>query len=655
MSAIVGFLGLDGRPAKAEDLERMVEILAHRGPDGRAIWVEGAVGLGHCMLHTTPESLNEHLPFERDGLVITADARIDNREELIDGLQLKAHQPEQISDSELILYAYRRWGEECPEHLLGDFAFAIWDPAKQHLFCARDHFGVKPFYYYYQPGQLFVFATEIKAIFCYEDIPKQLNEVKISDYMLGMFEDKARTFYVDINRLLPASVMVIGKGGIRQYEYWAFDPKKQIKLKSDAEYAEAYRSLFIEAVRCRLRSAFPIGSMLSGGLDSSSIACVARDLLATNKGQDLHTFSIIFNEIKKSDEREYIYKVLENKNFIAHYIEGDQATPFDDLEKILWHLDEPFYAPNLFLHWQAWSAVRGSGVRVLLDGTFGDNVLSHGEEYLEELANRWHWLMLAREIRQIIEHSNWKLSPVRILFRYFIQHGLKPYIPEAVLKLYRYLRGNSTNPVENSCLVFQGDFVTRTGLQKRLLKAYAYNRSTKRTQQAHHTLFANGLVQTVLEIANSGSSAFHVESRFPFIDKRLVQFCLGLPGSQKVSQGYTRIIARRALNGILPEEIRWRSSKGNLGWNFRHGFKAREDLVRAAFDSSDAFLGDYLNEDNLRNMYNRCSSGVMAENDVLALFPFVVLKSWRSRLNPPGVKTEDYRVDVLRRSWNPGL
>ena len=635
MSAIVGFLGLDGRPARAEELERMVETLAHRGPDGRAIWVEGPAGLGHCMLQTTPESLHEHLPFERDGLVITADARIDNREELIDWLQLKTHQPEQISDSELIIHAYQRWGEDCPAQLLGDFAFAIWDTAKQHLFCARDHFGIKPFYYFHQLGQRFVFATEIKAIFCYEDIPKRLNEIKISDYMLGMFEDKARTFYVDINRLPPASVMVVGKSGVRQYEYWALDPKQEIKLKSDAEYAEAYRSLFVEAVRCRLRSAFPIGSMLSGGLDSSSIACVGHDLLATNSGQDLHTFSIIFNQIKKSDEREYIYKVLEKRNFTAHFIEGDQATPFDDLDKVLWFQDEPFYAPNLFLHWQAWSAIRGSGVRVLLDGTFGDNVLSHGEEYLEELANRWNWLTLVREIRKIIRQSNWNLSLVKILCGYLLQHGIKPYIPEAGLKLQRYLRGNSTNPIEEKCLVFQGDFINRTGLRKRLLKAYAYDRSIKRAQQAHFHLLANGLVQTVLEIANNGSSAFHVETRFPFMDKRLVEFCLGVPGRQKVGQGYTRITARRALNGILPEEIRWRSGKGNLGWNFRHGFKAKEDLVRAAFDSADVFLEDYLNEDALRDMHNRCSSGVMTENDMLALFPFVVLTTWWSRLNPP--------------------
>lgn len=122
MSAIVGFLGLDGRPAQVEDLERMVERLAHRGPDGRAIWIEGSVGLGHCMLHTTPESLNERLPFQRDGLLITADARIDNRKDLIAVLDLNGHSMKTISDSELILAAYKKWGEKCPDNLLGDFA-----------------------------------------------------------------------------------------------------------------------------------------------------------------------------------------------------------------------------------------------------------------------------------------------------------------------------------------------------------------------------------------------------------------------------------------------------------------------------------------------------------------------------------------------------
>ncbi|MCP5463300.1 MAG: lasso peptide isopeptide bond-forming cyclase [bacterium] len=642
MSAIVGFLGLDGRPAKAEELERMVEILAHRGPDGRAIRVKGSVGLGHCMLHTTPESLNEHLPFERDGLAITADARIDNREELINLLILKTHQPEQISDSELILYAYRRWGEECPEHLLGDFAFTVWDPVKQHLFCARDHFGVKPFYYYYQSGRRFVFATEIKAIFCYEDIPKQLNEIKISDYMLEMFEDKARTFYMNINRLPPASVMMINKSGIRQREYWALDSKQEVKLKSDTEYAEAYRSLFIEAVRCRLRSAFPIGSMLSGGLDSSSIACVAHDLLMDCDKKNLHTFSIIFNKIKESDEREYIYKVLEKRNFTAHFIEGDQVTPFDDLDKTLWFQDEPFYAPNLFLNWQVWSTAQKSGVRILLDGILGDNIISHGIEYLHELANRWRWLTLAHELKQLINQSDLNISLGRILCDYFLQKGIKPYIPEVGLQLWRYLRGYPIDQNVNYLRIFQGDFSIRIGLRERLEKRYKYDRAQKSGRRVHYNSLNNGMIQTALEVYNRGCNAFNIETCFPFSDRRLVEFCLALPGNQKVNRGHTRIIARRAMHQILPEEISWRANKGNLGWNFRNGIKNSKEILCSALESSDSILGTILDIRTLKKMHTRYEKSSAVEVESMILFLFVVLTTWRNRLETITARPDIY-------------
>ena len=167
MSGIIGIHYLDGRPVDRENLTKMVDILAHRGPDGADIWVDGCVGLGHRMLWTTPESLIEKLPLEnqRGDLVITADARIDNRDELIAALQINNRPSDKVVDSELILAAYEKWGEDCPEHLLGDFAFAIWDERRELLFCARDHFGVKPFYYYFA-NNTFAFGSEIKALLC---------------------------------------------------------------------------------------------------------------------------------------------------------------------------------------------------------------------------------------------------------------------------------------------------------------------------------------------------------------------------------------------------------------------------------------------------------------------------------------------------------
>lgn len=192
--------------------------------------------------------------------------------------------------------------------------------------------------------------------------------------------------------------------------------------------------------------------------------------------------------------------------------------------------------------------------------------------------------------------------------------------------------GEPNESAENQCLIFQGDFVKRIDLQKRLLKAYAYDRSPKSSQQAHFHSLTSGLVQTVLEIANNGSSAFHVETRFPFIDKRLVEFCLGLPGSQKVNQGYTRITARRALNGIIPEEIRWRSHRQHWDGIFGMGSRLRKILCGQHLTQWMCFWRIAFNKDVLRDIYNRCSNDMMTERDMLILFSFVVMTTWWSQV-----------------------
>ena len=167
MSGIVGIYRPEGIVANA-DLERMVETISHRGGDGSSVWTEGPIGLGHRMLHTTPESLHEKLPLVSDShdLTITADARIDNREELWTALGFSGSPHVEVADSQLILASYERWGERCPEKLLGDFSFAIWDRRKQVLFCARDHYGVRPFNYHYRPGQAFVYVGKLRRLSC---------------------------------------------------------------------------------------------------------------------------------------------------------------------------------------------------------------------------------------------------------------------------------------------------------------------------------------------------------------------------------------------------------------------------------------------------------------------------------------------------------
>jgi len=295
MSAVVGMFHLDRRPVEQADLERMQATVAHRGPDAQGTWSEGCAGLGHRMLWTTPESKREKLPLasDRGKLVLTADARVDNRDELAAALGLSRPLAE-ITDGELILAAYERWGERCPEYLQGDFAFGIWDRRKQVLFCARDRFGVKPLYFY-SSTKTVAFSSEIKALLSVPDVPCRLNEVSVAYYLTSMFEDTASTFYLDIQRLPPAHSLTVSLQGTRLRCYWTLDPSRELRLGSDDEYAEGFRETFMEAVRCRLRSAYPVGSLLSGGLDSSAVTCVARNLLAQDENGHLATFSAIFD------------------------------------------------------------------------------------------------------------------------------------------------------------------------------------------------------------------------------------------------------------------------------------------------------------------------------------------------------------------------
>ncbi|MGH7770352.1 MAG: lasso peptide isopeptide bond-forming cyclase [Candidatus Binatia bacterium] len=643
VSGIVGILRLDGRPVCREELERMNSILAHRGPDGSATWVDGVVGLGHRMLHTTPESLHEVLPLADHiaGLAITADARIDNREELIAALDLTGGDPGSITDSQLILAAYEKWDESCPEKLLGDFVFAIWDGRKQALFCARDHFGVKPFYYCFLSDRLFVFASEIKSLFCHAEVPRRLNEVRVGEYLASVFDDKTNTFYEDIARLPSAHSLTMGCNGMQLRTYWALDPSRELRLGSDDAYAEAFRELFIEAVRCRLRSAFPVGSTLSGGMDSSSVACVARQLLARNGGCRLRTFSAIFDDVPQCDERTFINAVVAQNGLEPHYVHGDRLSPLADVDKVLWHQDEAFYAPNLFLTWGLCGAAKEQGVRVLLDGFDGDTTVSHGEGYLNELAQAGRWFALAAEIRAYVRTFN--LSYRKLLWSYARRYGLDPMISRSkVLSLSRRIwqallrriphRGSRPENRPAWSAILNPTFVQAIDLAERR-KALSRGRpNAPRTEREfHHRNLTWGIMPFTIEVLERTAAAFSIEPRFPFWDKRLVEFCLALPPQQKVHGGWTRIVLRRALGDILPVKIQWRKNKSNLGPNFEHGLLAyeRERLEDVILKDSGT-IEKYVDLNFLREAYHRFASG-KAGDDALTIWKAVSLSVWLQR------------------------
>lgn len=618
----------------------MVATLAHRGPDGEGVWSEGAIGLGHRLLWTTPESLQETLPFSnaRGDLVISADARLDNRDALLAALDVRAaHQrpSQEVSDSQLILAAYERWGERCPEYLLGDFAFAIWDRSARALFCARDHFGIKPFYYFYQPQTAFAFASEIKALLCLPELSWHLNELRIADYLVRNFEDRTITFYQGIHRLPPGHSMTVSRKATKPQPYWAPDLSAEIRLSSDAEYAEAFREIFTEAVRCRLRSAFPIGSMLSGGLDSSSITCTMRQVFSGDTARRPHTFSAIFpslpaTDLRQIDERRYVSSVVAMGGVCPHYVLADRLSPLTDLDRIFRHMDEAIFAPNLYMHWALYDAAHQEGVRVLLDGIDGDSTVSHGFEYLPELARLGKWRTLYSEAVALSRQSKAFSPPRRIVWRL----GFSPLVPEFARAMGRILRRHPA-PIWGVHSVIKRDFAQRIGLTERvqaLLRTDARPARTPREKHWHG--LRSGIFPYALELADKAAAACAVEPRYPFFDRRLVEFCLAIPPNQKLHQGWTRVVMRRAMTGILPPAVQWRFNKANLFPNFKRQLwdSERETLEEVIVRAPQA-ITPYVDLARLWDIYQRyVAQPMQADDEALTIYGAVVLALWLRRL-----------------------
>lgn len=647
MSAITGFVYPHPHPGGIDHLHQMVQSLSYRGPDGTNIWSQDQVGLGHCLLQTTPESRFETLPLRNASqtLVLTADARIDNRADLMTQLGLVETTSEVITDSALILAAYEKWGEQCPEFLLGDFAFALWDATQQHLFCARDHFGVKPFFYYVSE-QVFAFASEIKALFHLPEVPKTLNETRVADYLTLMLFDSEMTFYEQILRLPPAHRMTVSKNNLDISSYWSLDPDVELQLESDQAYAEQFQAIFTEAVRCRLRSEFPVGTMLSGGIDSSSITCMTAQLRQeAQETAKFPTFSAVFNEITASDEQEFINAVVHQRPIEPQYVQGDQLGPWTDYQQMLALQDEPLFACNSHLTHALYQIAQSQSVRVLLDGFDGDQAVSHGVGYLRTLAKAGHWLKLWREMSGFCQSFGYDLWP---LYRSYVRKfGINPLLKKTkITKIIRKVKtwqsrgqqdpsASQAAPAMPWAIPLSPDFIDRASVLQRYKQLRRQRFGAQPSQRHEHIVdVTSGLVSSTLEVMDRTAAASQVELRFPFWDKRLVEFCVSLPEEQKMQNGWTRLIIRRGLEGILPPQIQWRAGKGNLGTAFDHTLeKYGTDLIHQALSHPPDAIADFIDMQELTNLVNRWHTGHAEANDTLLIWIAVNLILWLQQAN----------------------
>jgi asparagine synthase (glutamine-hydrolysing) len=521
--------------------------------------------LGHLLLHNTPESLHEKLPVKSrcGNYVITSHARIDNRGELLKTFDVPPPEYANTPDSALILEAYRKWGEECPHHLLGDWVFAIRDAREQKLFIARDHQGATGLYYYHGP-RFFAFCSGLKGLLALADIPRRLNELQVARVLTGWYEHGPSTVYEGISRLPPAHAVTITSKEVKIKRYWYLEDTPRLRFKRDEDYVGAFLEIYREAVRCRLRGAGKVGVTLSGGLDSGSVAALAAGELQ-KKGGSLPAFSAVpLYDIPGSlpgdrcVETPYIKATAAYVgNIDLNLIRSEHDTPLQGIEKGLEIHDEPVHAVNnQYWMFSLWAAARDRGVGTMLTGTQGNFTISwHGRGYLGQLARQMRWITLHREFR-----ARRTARPTPLL-RAIKEQVVKPLIPLTIKNRLRCLRGAS-QPWETDSPINM-DFAHRIRLAKEMVKKGhdPFFGMTGGCRKLRLKGIRPGGSMVGCRLQQSGAG-FALEIRDPTMDRRVLEFCLAIPDNQFIREGNGRFLIRRAMKGLLPEKVLLNRKRG---------------------------------------------------------------------------------------------
>lgn len=633
MSAIGGIGICAGRSLNSEALNRMMQALRWMGPDQQHSCADQHAGLVQCTLSTSPmqHMITGPLCCPQTGCLVAADCRFDNRAALI--ARLNIHQPEKtLSDLQLLLAAYHRWGEQTPQYLLGDFAFAIWDPRHRHFFCARDHMGVRPLYYLHHQN-LFAFASHPAALLELPGIDNRPNEQHIACFLLHLIPEETDTFYRAIRRLPPGHQLTINADTLHSHQYWSPLHVQTVNRGNFQDNAEQFRDLFIEAVRCRTLDAPLIASTLSGGLDSSSITCVTNQLLKQKKTCQLHTFSAIFPSIpapmlSSIDERRYIDIVQQHCSPVAHHVRADQLHPFITLDQDLACVGQPFFGPNMYIHNALFESSAQAGATIFLDGTDGDSVLSYGFELFPALLCSGHWGTLLSEVTALKKVSKSRQS----LSRLFASYTVKPLVETGKNLLMRF-RSHQDRTHRERLSLLRTEFRQRNNINDLLHRHYQRLHLPTIDASAHHRAsLAQPFLPHILEVQSFFSARHALSIRFPFLDKRLVEFCLALPPEHKFHQGWSRAIQRQAMVDIVPQPILQRLSKADLSPNFFIGLQGHgKRLLHEKVIRAKPIIDEYLQIEQLSHEYDQIfRSGSCTLDRALFLYAIANVSTWLS-------------------------
>ena len=571
MCGIFGIWNLDGAGVDPGALKIATNAIRHRGPDdegyllvdthaAKAVPCAGPDTDYRLTLPDLDRFQSEHFDFafgfrrlsiidlspaghqpmsSHDGrLWIIFNGEIYNYRELRAQLIQHGHRFQTTSDTEVILAAYQQWGDSCVEHFNGMFALAIWDTVAKRIFIARDRFGEKPLFYVHVPGRLFAFASEMKALWAAGVATRRIHKETLALFTHhGQVETGEQTTYEDIQRLAQAHCLTLAADGrLEKRRYWDIDPRVTIEGWSDERYIEQFRELLTNSVNLRLHADVPVGSSLSGGLDSSTIVGVINRLLPETSVQK--TFSARFDEPSR-DEGKWMDLVTEKNRVERHDVWPTAEKFFEELKNLFWHQEEPFTSTSVYAQWNVMRLAKQNGVTVLLDGQGADEMLagyhSYFNEVTDDLLNSFN----------LPGYLKWRRDCLAL-------HGVVPgsfgrvlrqKVPIGVKQLVKK-RLRETPAVEPANPVYPGDFRKVSSLRKLLW----WNTTRE------------GLVE-LLRYADRNSMAHSREVRLPFLDHHLVEFVFKLPDRFLLRDGWTKWVLRKAFPDCVPPEISNRIDK----------------------------------------------------------------------------------------------
>jgi asparagine synthase (glutamine-hydrolysing) len=557
MCGITGIISSVSNRFNSSDIQKMTAALAHRGPDGEALWINSTSNtlLGHRRLSIIDlrEIAAQPMHFE-NRYTIVHNGEIYNYIELKASLQQNGYSFKTLSDTEVILAAYDRYKEGCLQYLDGMFAFAIWDEKEKKLFAARDRFGEKPFYYFYNTqDRVLHFASELKALWA-TGLPRDTEESMLLNYLaLGLTNhpiNNERTFYKNFKRLPAGHYLEFNlheeKTVPTVTRYWQLDKAIQLTI-SENDAIERFNELFQRSVANRLRADVSIGTSLSGGLDSSSVVASIHAQLTGNSHYHQQCFTASFPGFEK-DETDYASLVVQQFSLQQYTCYPNAAAFSDELEKLILHHEEPISSASVYAQFKIFELARQQNVKVLLDGQGADEILAGYTKYI-------HWYL--QELFAAGKFSHFQ-SEKRKLRKHAIpfEWGAQNY-PAALFPTW------TSTQLEKRA---HGKVFNNKIFNKEYLNSYFDKQSLHKpaVHRLNDLLYYNtqqlGL-EELLRYADKNSMAHGREVRLPFLQHELVQFIFSLPSSFKINNGYTKWILRKAMQEKLPEKIVWRTDK----------------------------------------------------------------------------------------------